>query len=290
MPSQLDSLKRWSPEAPGRLGSDLACPTLAVASGKGGVGKSHVSLSIALSLADLGRKVLLIDGDMGLANLHILCGLHPTRDLDDVLAGRCGPEEALLSVEAGVDLLPAASGVAHLSALPAARLRDLSIALSRLQSGYDLAVVDTGAGIGDTTLNLVLASDRLLVVTTPEPTAQADAYALMKVLQSHRRDLPAKLCVNLAADEEEAVRTSSRLSQVCARFLGWEPSMAGWIPRQEGMDRHIMARRPAFRAEPDSPFARAMRSVAREATSGMDSGGKFFARLSNAAGAPAPAP
>ena len=290
MPSQLDSLKRWSPEAPGRLGSDLACPTLAVASGKGGVGKSHVSLSIALSLADLGRKVLLIDGDMGLANLHILCGLHPTRDLDDVLAGRCGPEEALLSVEAGVDLLPAASGVAHLSALPAARLRDLSISLSRLQSGYDLAVVDTGAGIGDTTLNLVLASDRLLVVTTPEPTAQADAYALMKVLQSHRRDLPAKLCVNLAADEEEAVRTSSRLSQVCARFLGWEPSMAGWIPRQEGMDRHIMARRPAFRAEPDSPFARAMRSVAREATSGMDSGGKFFARLSNAAGAPAPAP
>lgn len=290
MPSQLDSLKRWSPDAPGRLGSDLACPTLAVASGKGGVGKSHVALSIALSLADLGRKVLLIDGDMGLANLHILCGLHPLRDLDDVLAGRCGPEEALLSLEAGIDLLPAASGVAHLSSLPAAALRDLSLALSHLQSGYDLAVVDTGAGIGDTTLNLVLASDRLLVVTTPEPTAQADAYALMKVLQSHRRDLPAKLCVNLAADEEEAVRTSSRLSQVCARFLGWEPAMAGWIPRQDGMDRHTLARRPAFRAEPDSPFARAMRSVAREATAGMESGGGFFAKLSGGADAPATAP
>jgi flagellar biosynthesis protein FlhG len=280
MPSQLDSLKRWSPDAPGRLGSDLACPTLAVASGKGGVGKSHVSLSIALSLADLGRKILLIDGDMGLANLHILCGLHPVKDLDDVLAGRCEPHEAILSVEAGVDLLPAASGVANLSALPAARLRDLSLSLSRLQSGYDLAVVDTGAGIGDTTLNLVLASDRLLVVTTPEPTAQADAYALMKVLQSHRRDLPAKLCVNMAADEEEALRTSSRLSQVCARFLGWEPTMAGWIPRQDGMDRHTLARRPAFRAEPDSPFARAMRSVAREATTGMETGTSFFSRLS----------
>jgi flagellar biosynthesis protein FlhG len=290
MPSQLDSLKRWSPETPGRLGSDLACPTLAVASGKGGVGKSHVALSIALSLADLGRKILLIDGDMGLANLHILCGVHPVHDLDDVLAGRCGPQDALLSLEAGVDLLPAASGVAHLSALPVAQLRELSLALSKLQSGYDLAVVDTGAGIGDTTLNLVLASDRLLVVTTPEPTAQADAYALMKVLQSHRRDLPAKLCVNLASSEEEAVRTSSRLSQVCARFLGWEPTSAGWIPRQEGMDRHTLARRPAFRAEPDSPFARAIRSVAREATAGMEPGGGFFARLSSGAKTPVSAP
>ena len=288
MASQLDSLKRWSPDAPGRLGSDLACPTLAVASGKGGVGKSHVALSIALSLADLGRKVLLIDGDMGLANLHILCGLHPVHDIDDVLAGRCGPEEALLAIEAGVDLLPAASGVANLSALPAARMRDLSLALSHLQSGYDLAVVDTGAGIGDTTLNLVLASDRLLVVTTPEPTAQADAYALMKVLQSHRRDLPAKLCVNLATSEDEALRSCARLSQVCARFLGWEPTMAGWIPRQAGMDRHTLARRPAFRAEPDSPFARAMRSVAREATAGMEVGGGFFARLSGETTPPPP--
>ena len=280
MPNQLDSLRGWSPTAPGRLGSDLACPTLAVASGKGGVGKSHVALSIALALADLGRRILLVDGDMGLANLHILCGLHPVNDLDDVLAGRCGPEEALLAVEAGVDLLPAASGVAHLSALPAARLGELSVALSRLQSGYDLAVVDTGAGIGETTLNLVLASDRLLVVTTPEPTAQADAYALMKVLRSHRRDLPARLCVNLAADEEEAVRTGSRLSQVCGRFLDWEPAWARWIPRQEGMDRHTLARRPAFRADPDSPFARALRALAREATTGMEPGGSFFGRLS----------
>lgn len=279
MPSQLDSLKSWAPRVPARLAGELSCPTLAVASGKGGVGKSHVALSMALALADLGRKILLIDGDMGLANLHILCGLHPERDLDDVLEGRCSPLEALLPLQPGLDLLPSASGVAHLSALPAAQVAHLAKSLATLQAGYDLAIVDTGAGIGDTTLNLVLASDRLLLVTTPEPTAQADAYALLKVLRSHRKDLPAYLCMNMAASEDEAVGSGGRLTQVCARFLGWEPSWAGWIARQPGLDRHTLERRPAFRAAPDSPFARSLRAVARDATEGIQAGAGFFSRL-----------
>jgi len=279
MPSQLESLRSWSPTSPGRMGAGISCPALSVASGKGGVGKSHVALSLALSLADLGRKVLLIDGDMGLANLHILCGLHPVRDLDDVLAGRCGPEDALLSVDPGVDLLPSASGVANLSAMPLERVRELSASLSRLQSGYDLAIIDTGAGIGETTVNLVLASDRLLAVTTPEPTAQADAYAMLKVLRSHRRDLPVQLCINLAQSEEEARRTGARLTQVCSRFLKWEPAWAGWIPRQAGLELHALRRIPAFRAAPDSPFSRSIRALAREATKGLEPGAGFFTRL-----------
>jgi len=173
--------------------------------------------------------------------------------------------------------------------LPLERVRELSASLSRLQSGYDIAIVDTGAGIGETTINLALASDRLLAVTTTEPTAQADAYALLKVLRSHRRDLPVKLCINMAETEEAAVRSGERLVQVCSRFLGWEPSWAGWIPRQAGLELFALERRPAFRAAPDSPFSRSLRSLAREATRDIESGGGFFSRLGGNGNIP-PAP
>ncbi|QQS03551.1 MAG: AAA family ATPase [Fibrobacterota bacterium] len=279
MSSQMDSLRTWTPTLPARMAHSTRCPALSISSGKGGVGKSHVALSLALALADLGKRILLVDGDMGLANLHILCGLHPKADLDDVLAGRCEPSDALLAVCPGLDLLPSASGVAQLAALPPARLNALSRSLRSLQEDYDLAIVDTGAGIGDTTMNLILASDRLLLVTTPEPTAQADAYALLKVLRAQRKDLSVSICVNMAASEEEAVSCQSRLLQVCGRFLSWEPSWAGWIPRQAGLERHVLERRPAFRAAADSPFARAIRALAREAAMDLQDGGGFFDRL-----------
>ena len=280
MANQLDSLKGWSPTAPAKLASVPTCPTLSVASGKGGVGKSHLTLSVGLALADLGKRVLLVDGDMGLANLHILCGTYPQHDLEDILNGRCLPEEALLSIGAGIDLLPSASGVANLSALPPERIGALARSLAGLQSNYDIMIVDTGAGIGDTTMNLVLASDRMLLVTTQEPTAQADAYAFLKVMRSHRRDLPVHLCVNMGSSEEEAIQSGLRLSQVSSRFLGWEPTWAGWIPRQPGLERFTLERKPAFRASPEGPFARAVRQLARETVRdlvGMGPG--FFSKL-----------
>lgn len=279
MPAQIDSLRGWSPRVPSRLSSGAPCPSIAVTSGKGGVGKSNLSLSIALSLADIGRRVLLVDGDMGLANLHILCGVHPERTLDDVLEGRCSPAQALVELDSGVNLLPSASGIANLSALPADRVSELGRALAELQGRHDVLVVDTGAGIGDTTLNLVLAADRALLVTTPEPTAQADAYAMLKVLRSRRTDLPTGVCVNMASGEDEAMRAGTRLTQVCARFLGWEPSWSGWIPRQAGLERHVLERRPAFRAEPESAFARAVRALSRELLDGLGGSSGFFERV-----------
>ena len=289
MASQLDSLKGWSPSVPPKFGAVGSCPTISVASGKGGVGKSHLTLSIGFALADLGRRVLLLDGDMGLANLHILCGTWPERYLQDVLDGRCAPEEALLPLGPGIDLLPSASGVANLASLPRERIGALARSLSGLQAGYDFLLVDTGAGIGETTMNLALASDRMLLVTTPEPTAQADAYAFLKVMRSQRRDLPVHLCVNMAASEDEAVRAGQRLSQVSGRFLGWEPTWGGWIPRQAGLEQFTFERRPAFRASPDGPFARAVRLLAREVVAGLDKGTTgFFARL-GAQADPAPA-
>lgn len=260
--AQIDSLKSFTPIVPPPLSAGGVAPSLAIASGKGGVGKSHIALSLGMAFADQGRRVLLVDGDMGLANLHILCGKHPERDLSDVLSGRCTPAEALLSLEDRLDLLPAASGIASLSNLPREDVARLGRALEHLESEADLLVVDTGAGIGDTTLNLVLASDRLLLVTTPEPTAQADAYALLKVLRSRKTDFQASIVVNMADSEAQAREAAARLDQVAGRFLSMTIPFAGWIPREIGIERHLLRREPAYRAEPRSAFSQAVRSLA----------------------------
>lgn len=260
--AQIDNVRSYTPVVPPPLSSGTVAPALAISSGKGGVGKSHIALSLGMAFADQGRRVLLVDGDMGLANLHILCGKHPERDLSDVLAGRCSPSEALLAVEERLDLLPAASGVASLANLPREDVARLGRSLETLESEADLLVVDTGAGIGDTTLNLVLASDRLLLVTTPEPTAQADAYALLKVLHARRPDFHASIVVNMAESEEQAREVASRIDQVAGRFLSFAAPFAGWIPRENGIEKHMLKRTAAYRASPRGPFSQAIRSLA----------------------------
>jgi len=289
--SQIDSLRGWSPSVPAPLSARAVAPALAIASGKGGVGKSHLSLSLGMAFADQGRRVLLVDGDMGLANLHILCGKHPERDLSDVLSGRCTPAEALMRIEDRLDLLPAASGVASLANLPREDVARLGRSLELLESEADLVVVDTGAGIGDTTINLILASDRLLLLTTPEPTAQADAYALLKVLRSRKADFQASVVVNLADSETQAREIAARLDQVAGRFLSCSLPFAGWIPREPGLERHLLRREPAFRAAPRSPFAQAVRGLAAELSRDLPrpTGSSFLGRVTTSSSFGTPA-
>lgn len=282
MAAQLDSLKAWLPGSGARLSSAVPARAIAVASGKGGVGKSHITLSLALALAEQGRKVLLIDGDMGLANLHILAGIQPKADLGDVLAGRCGVEDALVTVAPNVDLLPSASGVAELSSLPLERVNALVDSFARLQNGYSHLLVDIGAGIGDTSMHLATASDRVVLVTTPEATAQADAYAFVKVARSRRADLPFSVVVNQCDRPEQGPETAMLLSSVARRFLGIDLPFWGSIPRQPGLDQFLRKRIPAYTADPQGPFATAVRELSKRLPDmGAPVAGGFFARLSS---------
>lgn len=280
MSGQLDSLRSWQASGNARLSSAMPAQTLAIASGKGGVGKSHITLSLAISLAQQGKRVLLIDGDMGLANLHILAGVQPKADLGDVMAGRCGVEEALIQVAPNVDLLPSASGVTGLSSLPVETVNRLVDSLSRLHENYTHALIDIGAGIGETSLHLATAADRVLLVTTTEATAQADAYAFVKVSRARRPDLPFSLAINLCDTPEQGPESAMRLSAVSRRFLGLDLPYWGCIPRQPGLDRFLRQRVPAFVADPHGPFARAIVELSRripDGTTGFSKG--FFARL-----------
>lgn len=280
MAAQLDSLRAWQPGGAARLSSSVPAHTIAVASGKGGVGKSHITLSLALALAQRGKRVLLIDGDMGLANLHILAGVQPQFDLGDVMAERCSVEQALVPVADGVDLLPSASGVTGLSSLPLDRFNAMIASLAKIQENYTHALVDVGAGIGDTSLHLATASDRVVLVTTPEATAQADAYAFVKVARARRADLPFGVVVNQCDLPEQGPETATRLSAVARRFLGFDLPYWGYIPRQPGLDRFLRQRIPAFIADPEGPFAKAIRELSvRLPDAGQTSTPGFFSRL-----------
>ncbi len=216
---------------------------IAVASGKGGVGKTWLSIALAQGLAMRGRRVLLVDCDLGLANIDIQLGLTPPHDLAAVLSGRRGLREVIVThaatdlPNAAFDVLPGRSGAASLATLDLAILDRLLQAIRRLQ-GYDTVVLDLGAGIDPATRFLAASADTLLVVSTDEPTALADAYAVLK-LQARdrvaRSNRPAgsdvRLVINQCGSAASGLRTYDVLARACATFLGQSPGLAGIIRR-----------------------------------------------------------
>lgn len=234
--------------------------TVAVTSGKGGVGKTSLAVNLALACAQAGQRTCLLDGDLGLANVDVLLNLHPRHSLGDVIAGTLSLEEIVLPGPAGLRVIPAASGVEALANLPEKARRSLLSRLRGVGSLADLTVLDTGAGISRTVLSLVLASDEALILTTPEPTALTDAYAMVKVLSRRRADLPLSIVVNLADHAEHARGVHAHLYRIIRRFLGREIPLAGWIPRDTCVERAVREQRPLSLF---FPYARATESIHR---------------------------
>jgi flagellar biosynthesis protein FlhG len=203
--------------------------TIAFTSGKGGVGKSSLVLNTAVLLARRGRRVAVLDGDLGLANLHLLLGQTPKHDLRHVVAGERALGDVLVPGPEGIVLIPAAAGVAELANLDAEAREELLRALRELGATVDFLLIDTGAGLSDTVLDLIVASDEAVVVTRPEPTALADAYALMKVVVQQQASYPFHVLVNMARDARQAEQIYRSLAQILLRFLGYRPGYAGHV-------------------------------------------------------------
>jgi len=234
---------------------------LAVASGKGGVGKSCVALNLSVVLARRGRRVLLVDADLGLGDIAFLLGISPEATLEDVLSGRCGVEEAVVAGPEGTTILPAAADmdVAFWEREPIAevvggRLRDF-------EADFDFVLVDTGAGIAPQSVDFVVAADEVLLLVTPEPPAIADAYATLKILLQRRPDLPLALLVNMADSAAEAADLHEKFQEIVRRFLGAEIDNWGYILLDRYVREAVKRQVPFALATPPTPAAQALEEI-----------------------------
>jgi len=203
--------------------------TIAVTSGKGGVGKTNIAANLAMIFRRYKKRVLLVDLDLGLANIDILLGLRPEYTLQDVIEGRKQMKDIILHGPDGIKFVPASSGIEELTSLSEKQMELLFKGFCDLDEELDIVIIDTGAGISSNVLSFVLASNEILLITTPEPTAITDAYAMIKALSRKRKDLNIKLLVNLAGSREEAELTMKRISSVTLRFLNVNVQYLGYL-------------------------------------------------------------
>jgi flagellar biosynthesis protein FlhG len=205
---------------------------VAVASGKGGVGKTWLAITLAHALARLGRRTLLFDGDLGLANVDIQLGLMPEHDLGGVLAGRLSLAAAALRFDAGgFDIIAGRSGCGRLAGVPQARLTRLCDDLVATAAFYDHAILDLGAGLERTVRELARRAGNCIVVTTDEPTSLTDAYAFIKVAHLERTEADMRIVVNMANSAREGERTYGALLRACESFLDISPRLLGVVRR-----------------------------------------------------------
>ncbi len=235
---------------------------ISVTSGKGGVGKSSVVANLAMTLASKGERVLLLDGDFGLANLDIMLDLKPQGTIHDVLNGKLDAREVILRVAPNVDILPASSGVMAMSQLNDEQKWQLVELMQGLENGYDVLLIDTGAGISDDVTWLNSSAGEIIVVATPEPTSIADAYALVKVLSQKHKIKDFQLLVNQARSEAEALRVYQKITAVADRFLNVSIDYLGHVLWDDLWTYAIRQRKPIVSAYPSSNAAKNFSALA----------------------------
>lgn len=239
-----------------------AVKVIAVTSGKGGVGKTHVSVNLAYQLARKGKRVLLLDADLGLANVDILLGLRPTRNLSHVLAGECELRDIVMTGPGGLSVIPAAAGIKRMAELGASEHASIVQAFSSLRDEYDVLVIDTAAGISDSVVSFSRASQHVLVVVNDEPTSLADAYGLIKVLNRDAGITRFKVLCNKVDSERQARSVYARLQEVADRFLDVVIEYAGLIPRDEFVQRALARQRVVCELFPATEAALAFKRLA----------------------------
>jgi flagellar biosynthesis protein FlhG len=238
---------------------------IAVTGGKGGVGKTSVAVNLATAMLLAGRRVMLLDGDLGLANVDVFLGLTPRHTMAHVLSGERSLEEIVLESPQGLLVVPGASGVAQLANLSAAEHLAMVQAFSSLATRLDVLVIDTSAGIAHSVTQFSQAAQHVLLVVCDEPASLTDAYALMKVLSRHHGVHRFRVLANMTRRQGEGEALFRKLERVSSRFLDVTLEYVGEIPEDGAMRRAIREQRPVLEAYPTSPASVAFKNLARKA-------------------------
>jgi len=238
---------------------------IAVTGGKGGTGKTSVAVNLATALAQMGRNTMLLDGDLGLANVDVLLGLTPRYTLEHVLKGERTLEEVILQTRSGVRVVPASSGVARMASLSASEQSGIVQAFSALPGSLQVLIIDTAAGIGEPVLQFCQSAQQVLVVLRDEPTSLTDTYALIKLLSRDRGVRQFRVVTNLTRHPDQGQLAFRRLQRVTDRYLEVLLDHVADIPEDFSLQKSVQAQRPVLEVFPGCPASRAFKGLARVA-------------------------
>lgn len=272
-------------EAPAPKKVSRHCRVVAITSGKGGVGKTNLSVNLGLCMAKKGHRVLVFDADMGLANVDVLLGMIPQFNLVHLLYGQKTLSEIILEGPEGLKVVASGSGgVQELANLNEAQRAKFLQALEGLHETADVILVDTGAGMHRNVLAFVQAAAEVILVTTPEPTALMDAYGMVKVLHMEQKDPNIRVIVNMAGSQAEADEAGRKLVVLSKKFLDVDLEYLGYIPRDMGMIKAVREQRPVCLGTPSTPSALSISRLATAILSGKARGdkgsvGSFFRKV-----------
>lgn len=238
---------------------------IAVTGGKGGVGKTNVTLNLAMAMAQMGKKVLVLDADLGLANCDVMLGLRVERNLSHVLSGEAELDDILVTGPFGIKIVPATSGTQSMTELSPAEHAGLIRAFSELKTHFDILLVDTAAGISDMVLSFSRASQDVLVVVCDEPSSITDAYALMKILSREHSVQKFKIVANMVRSLREGQELFAKLSRVTDRFLDVTLELVATIPFDENVRKAARKQKAFVDAFPKTPASLAVKTLATRA-------------------------
>ncbi|MGN0513531.1 MAG: MinD/ParA family protein [Lachnospiraceae bacterium] len=265
---------------------------ITVTSGKGGVGKSSTAINLALHFQKLGKKVIILDADFGLANVEVMFGVIPQYNLSDIMYKGKELKDIIIQGPEGVGFISGGSGIAKLVNMDNEQIKRLVYKMSELEKMADIVIVDTGAGIAPSVLEFVAASSEVILVTTPEPTSITDAYALLKALNMFpgfdKNDTRIKVLCNKVNSVSEGNTLFEKLNMVVSKFLNIQLSMLGCIPQDYSVTKAVMKQTPVTLMYPNAPATKAFADAVRNLIEDSDNGhsqkvgiGRFFINVFN---------
>jgi len=233
--------------------------TLTILSGKGGVGKTNTACNLAVTLASYGKKVLLFDADLGLASIDVLLGILPRYTIQHLMEGQCKADEVLIAGPGGINILPASSGMADMTELTPEQCQKLDVLMAEITQPFDFVIIDAPSGIASNVQQMAGMADEILLVTTPEPTAVMDAYAVTKILTAKDPNKPLNLIVNMIGEHDKGERISAGFHEVVSRFLDRQIETIGQVPYDIHVPLAVRRQQAYSVCFPDCPAARCIR-------------------------------
>jgi len=262
MEDQAAELRAMMQKSNGDKASAHKTRVIAVTSGKGGVGKTNISVNLAIAFAQTGKRVILIDGDLGMANVNVLLGITPKSNLLDVITKKKEMHEIILNTEVGIQFIAGANGFSRIANLSDSERDNFAKEFTKLSSA-DIIIIDTGAGVSENVLRFIKAADEAYVVTTPEPTAITDAYGLIKIVATELVDsqITMKLIVNKVHSADEGKRIAEKIIKVVAQFLNTPIEYLGFIYDDSTVFSSVLRQKPFIVSQPTSKAAGCIKHI-----------------------------